>query len=166
MSAARKKAKKAGTRGPTGPRKTGRPCLLTPKRKQIILDGIRKGLTRRLAAMKAGVGESTVYEWMRTKPEFRQAIEDIEIEAAEKHLKNITDAGYGDWRASAWILQNRHREDFGKQVVEQRHTNADGSGPVEVQGRMSLDLTGLSPEQLRALAYPDEGDAEPAGETP
>lgn len=178
MSSPRKKAKKAGKSGTTG-RRMAR-TVLTKERRQRIVEGIEKGFTRSLAARYAGISESTLYKWLadgreRKTPaatELAEAVTRAELASIAKHVGNIENAGSGDWRASAWLLERRHRDEFGKTVVEQRHTNADGTGPVEVGGRVSVALDPsalavLSAEQLRALAYPDcDTDTDIAGDSP
>ena len=42
----------------------------------------------------------------------------------------VRDAGKRDWRAAAWLLERRHKEDFAK--PQQIEHSGPGGGPVEV----------------------------------
>lgn len=103
----------------------------TPERRDIIVDGVRNGLTYRLAAAKAGIHEDTVTDWKSKHPDFSERLLVAEAEAAQEALVRIGSASKDDWRAAAWILEHRHPNDYGKTVTENQHTGKDGEGPIE-----------------------------------
>lgn len=101
-----------------------RPSKLTPEVHQKIVDAIRNGNTRRIAAAVGGVGETTVYTWleMGAKPgarkqyrEFREAVYLAEASAVQTAVAAIRLAGVkGTWQAYAWWLERLHPGEFGR----------------------------------------------------
>lgn len=85
------------------------------------------------------------------------------IEAWEEVIPPRSEKRPGDWRAAGWRLAHRYPENFGKLVVENRHTNETGSGPVRVEG--APDLRGVTREKLAELAAWEDDPAN-AGATP
>jgi hypothetical protein len=89
------------------------------KYKQEIVDNICKwlsaGNTRRTAFTLAGIGESTFYDYLNNYPEFSEAIKRAEEQAIARNVQIINKAGQTSWQASAWWLERRCKEDFGKQ---------------------------------------------------
>ncbi|MDM7920622.1 MAG: hypothetical protein QUS12_15895, partial [Methanosarcina sp.] len=93
------------------------------------------------AAVAAGIDEKTFYNWMRKGEElksgiyfqFFQYIKECQAKAVELHLKLITKAANeGSWQASAWILERRHPEEFG------RRENVNVKAEVETQNNIPL----------------------------
>lgn len=117
----------------------GRPSKLTPEVQAKFLQGLKLGLTYRLAASFAGVGESTVHRWIaRGDTEidgpyraFRESIKEAEgVHAAQIMARIIKAADNGNWQASAWILERRYPDDFGRRVRQ----DVNHSGSVETTG--------------------------------
>lgn len=95
----------------------GRPTKLTSEREGAILDALREGNSRTVAARLAGVGEATLRDWMARYPRIRAAIEKAEAEAEVAHVANIAQAAKdGTWQASAWWLERRQHAAWGKRV--------------------------------------------------
>jgi len=95
---------------------TGRRTKLTPELQTRFCQGIRLGMTYRLACGYAGISETTFYRWLQEADqghtaqwEFREAIKASEAEGAAHSLAIINKAGKeGSWQASAWLLERRH----------------------------------------------------------
>lgn len=93
----------------------GRPTKLTSEREGAILDALREGNSRTVAARLAGVGEATLRDWMARYPRIRAAIEKAEAQAEVAHVANIAQAAKdGTWQASAWWLERRQHAAWGK----------------------------------------------------
>ena len=99
------------------PRKRREPrLLLDPKRKERYLAALRLGATQRLAAVAAGVGESTADKTLARAragdPKFKgwaEAVAEAEATSAIAALDTIRKAAAdGDWKAAAWLLERRH----------------------------------------------------------
>ena len=97
----------------------GRPSSYTDEVVEKVCEGIRLGLTYDLAAEYGGIGESTFYTWKKSFREFREAVTHASAHAAAVNMARINAAGQGgDWRASAWIMEHRFPEQYGRQIHE------------------------------------------------
>lgn len=92
--------------------KTTKPYKMTPERVAIILEGLANGMTQRDCAMLAGIHEDTLCGWKCNNSEFSEQMGQKAVEYKQKLLKRITDAGEKDWKASAWILEHKYKNDF------------------------------------------------------
>lgn len=80
-----------------------------------ICNLLKAGNTRRTSAIAGGISEETFYVWMKSKPEFSESVKKAEAEAEARNVAIINQAGKTSWQASAWWLERRRKEDFGKQ---------------------------------------------------
>ena len=96
---------------------------LTSQRMLVIEKSLRAGSTRKVAAAVVGVGESTFYDWMRAGASdegsklARQLVVVVEAAEGEAELRAaaINKAiDKGDWKAAAWWLERRRRQDWGR----------------------------------------------------
>lgn len=98
----------------------GRRTNCTPKNRKVILEHIRKGLPMKYAALMAGVGERTVYQWLSKaadKPrsvyaQFAQDLEHARAESVAALVARVAEAGETDWRAASWLLTRRAPAEF------------------------------------------------------
>lgn len=112
----------------TVPQKRGPRRSYTPETIDRLCEAIRLGSTVKLACQYAGIALSTFYQWLNTKPEFRERIEEAEGVSAIAALAVIQRAARdGDWRASAWLLERRH--DYAARVAH----GGDPDRPLEVR---------------------------------
>lgn len=108
----------------------GRPTKYTPETVKKILEAIKLGVAYVDAANYAGVGLATFNEWRDRYPEFAEAVEAAAGAAVTACMAKIQKAATeGSWQASAWILERRHPDRYGRTRVEL--TGAEG-GPVAV----------------------------------
>jgi hypothetical protein len=106
------------------------------------------------AAAYAGVQKATIYNWMRRgRDELRRvdngpgrkvkkaeelhvdllyAVEYAQAEAAQRDLQNVSFAAdyLGDWRASAWRMERRYPEQWGRREHQTVQHEGSGGGPV------------------------------------
>jgi transposase len=96
---------------------------LTPQLQEQIGNNITLGMPLKFAAEAAGITEQTFYNWLKkgeteTKGQFYEFAEHVKAckaKAVQLHLKLITKAATeGTWQASAWILERRFPEEFGR----------------------------------------------------
>ena len=94
----------------------GRPTKLTPETQKRFIDGLRLGLTYKLAASYAGIDISTFHLWMQKGreqsegiySEFSDAVKAAEGMCAAQHMGRIMKAAEGgQWESSAWVMERR-----------------------------------------------------------
>ena len=93
-----------------GKGKGGRKSLCTPERIDQISNGIKLGMTKKLAAQSAGIAVGTYWRWLKEegKPydELRDAVKRAEAAGAATLLAKIHKAAQdGAWQPAAWILE-------------------------------------------------------------
>lgn len=109
------------------PHPIGRPPKLTPEMIEQICDLLIQGSSIASAAMLTGISESTIYRWLTMgKAEgadsiyvelvarVSEAIESSEFELLQR--MRIAGSKPEHWRATAWMLERRFPEKFGKNV--------------------------------------------------
>lgn len=103
-----------------------RPTKYAPEVVERICEAIRMGATYELAAGYGGVHYDTLRTWTRTKPAFFEALKAAEAEAAVGWLSKIEAASDESWQAAAWKLERRYPQNYGRTVIDQKH-----SGKIE-----------------------------------
>ena len=67
----------------------------------------------------------------RIYQDFYFELERAEAKAMKKHIKNITRAGIEDWRASAWYLERRDPDNWGRR--DRVHLDNNHSGTIQTK---------------------------------
>ena len=99
---------------------TGRPTKRTQQAMERITEAIREGATLGLAAAIGGIHYDTFNEWRKAFSDFSEMVDQAVAESAIFHLRNVNVHSAEDWRASAWILEHRFPDEFGKSVQQQQ----------------------------------------------
>jgi len=126
----------------------GRRTKLTEERIEKIIRFIKIGTPIKEACIAVGISEQTYYNWKNRGEtaksgkylEFFESIKKAECESIVRDLTNIEKKAQEDWKASAWRLERRHPQLFGKR----EHVDAD----VRLSGH----------DVLRKLVQSDEED--------
>lgn len=120
------------------PHPIGRPPKLTTLMIEQICDLLISGQSIATAAMISGVSESTIYRWLaigrgdgaeeihiELVNRVQEAIECSEFEL----LQNLRMAAENkeNWRVSAWLLERRFPEKYGKRLVIQANEQINHS---------------------------------------
>lgn len=93
----------------------GRPRALDAEKKTRILDYLTRGLSRFDAAARVHVVHTTIANEAERDPEFLASLKDAEIDCKLFHLDKIRNAKRDTpWQASAWFLERKWPEEFGK----------------------------------------------------
>ena len=119
---------------------------MTPEVKQRLIEGIRLGLSNKLAAQYAGISERTFYYWLEQardgdneKLQLLQDIKRAEAQSAAHALATIKKAAQeGTWTAAAWMLERRHgyrREPIEPEVIPESEQLGD---PNTKEGRAQI----------------------------
>lgn len=61
----------------------------TPARVRAIIEAKANGDTNEVAAIKGGISESQFYDWLRTKPEFSEAVKKAEREYERWEMQDL-----------------------------------------------------------------------------
>lgn len=119
-----------------GRRGVGRPTRLTPRVQQAIVDAVAAGNFLEVAFRFGGISRKTGFEWLKRGAdddalgqesiwtEFRDAVLAAESRAEIMALGFVRQAMVGDWKAAAWYLERKHRERWGRTVMESEETGS------------------------------------------
>lgn len=104
-----------------------RPSKYTPEVVERITHAIALGATYELAAAYGGISYELFRQWREKHVAFLAAIKEAEGKAVVGWLEKIEQAADdGAWQASAWKLERRYPQEYGRTVIDQKH-----SGQVE-----------------------------------
>jgi transposase len=114
----------------------GRPTKLTPDIQVKIVDALKMGNYIETAAALAGINKTSIYEWLKRgarelervennpnarirKEEepfvkFSNAVQKAQAESEQRDLLIIAKAGQTDWKASAWRLERKYPQRWGR----------------------------------------------------
>lgn len=137
----------------------GRPSIYTAELADTICKALSEGKSLRSICRDEGMPtEATVRMWASDDREgfysqYTRA-RDIGLDCVAEEVFEIADDGSDHQRdrlrfdARRWYLSKLAPKRYGDKIT-QEHTGADG-GPIQSQA--TVDVTGLTPEQLQALA--------------
>tara|TARA_R110000823_G_scaffold83274_4_gene187994 strand:+ start:1208 stop:1651 length:444 start_codon:yes stop_codon:yes gene_type:complete len=119
---------------------------LTDETQAKFSEGIRLGMTYKLAAAYCGISEAVVYKWKREaeagherQMEFVKAIKGAEGVNAAKALACIERAAQdGSWQAAAWILERRHEYRRESVIIEPQVDLEEVVDPTTKEGREAI----------------------------
>ncbi len=143
------------------PNPEGRPPKLTDEVERIICETVRAGASIEAAALRSGVGLTTIHDWRRRgaglsdRPKTPRLVQfvtafDQAMADAEMRLVGYIDAAAKggnfspQWNGAAWLLKNRHPERYSDKT-EVKH-----SGAVERPAERP-DLSRYTDEELAQL---------------
>jgi hypothetical protein len=131
--------------------RTGRPEKLSAAVQARIVDAISAGASREKAAQAAGVSRSTLQSWLARGQEpkapvpfqkFVEAFREAEVAAYLASIESIRQAAdRGEWRAAAFMLERRHRDEFARNPPER-------SDQSESEGHAHHDFSALTDNEL------------------
>lgn len=117
-----------------------------PETRRKIIQALEAGNYRKTAAALAGVDESTFYKWMKRGEkaksgkyfQFVQSVKRAEEKAKAYHLQQIRKASEnGSWQASAWYLERKHPQEWGRR--QQIDMDANLKADVTTEGTVTID---------------------------
>ena len=148
----------------------GRPTVMTDLAVERLLTSVRGGNFLEVAIKYAGLGKSTVYDWIaqgRKATEgpffdFVKNLDDALAEAETTAVEQLINHGRVDYRAVTFYLERRHAARWGaKQQVK-----------IEVESELERTLDRIASklpaevfrQVLEAIADPEDGDESPPGD--
>ena len=110
----------------------GRPTCLTSEVQTLLVRALTLGVTKKTACQYAGITPATLCNWANRaeegeSPYFElfEALEKAEAESVIRAMSQIENAAKeGTWQAAAWRLERTHPTEYGRQIVEQKHSGA------------------------------------------
>jgi hypothetical protein len=125
-----------------------RPTKLTPEVQKQICEAIRHGATFDAAAQSAGVAYETFNEWRKDTRikfvKFSEAVKRAEADGQLDLLERIETAGKNDWRSAAWVLEHRHKKDFGAAVDVTSKGEKLGADDTDTKAEILRKLDGIA----------------------
>jgi hypothetical protein len=120
------------------------PIVLDDLRTKRILDALRSGHSRRMAAAAGGVSHTSLQIWYSKgrngDPKyvsFFARMRDAEYQAANQMIEIVWKAARTDPKYATWWLERRLPEDYGKQDGP-RAEDADADVETEAAGDLAL----------------------------
>jgi hypothetical protein len=110
----------------------GRPRALTDDKKRQVLAFIAGGGSRKKAAAYVAVSVTTLADEAKRDAEFADHLEQAEATCYFRHLQNVAQAGAKDWKASAFLLERKWPEEFGKTTTTQVNEIPSAAPPPRI----------------------------------
>jgi hypothetical protein len=129
-----------------------------------MVEAIEAGNYASTAAESVGIGESTHYRWMKQGEEgiepyrgYWEAIKKAEAQAEMSAVQNIQTHAAENWTASAWYLERKFPDKWGrKDKLTQEISGKDGK-PIEIDSKsLVLAMLGHAPAQIEDAEIVDE----------
>ena len=140
---------------PTPKHPSGRPTKFRPEVCERVVELMAEGRSLDGCAALLGVHPDSLYEWQRVHPEFSGAVRAGRAAATtfwEGRLLDIAKGGSGNAQAIQWALRNRSRAAAGWDHAHSKvELSGPDGGPVQQQVARTLDLTGLTDEELGVM---------------
>lgn len=125
----------------------GRPTKFSKATADRILLALRAGNYAETAAAFAGIDKTTFYDWLKKGAaqskgqlsEFSHAVEKAMAEAEMRDLSNIgAAAGRGEWQASAWRLERKFPDRWGRRTKIEAEVGGKDGKPIEIASWLDL----------------------------
>jgi hypothetical protein len=152
---------------------TGRPRSFNAFRVRGILTAIRDGTPKTVAARSYGIDPATWIEWLEQFPklahlaERAEALGCVSLVRAVRNGKDIK--GQPDWKASAWLLERRHKDHFAAPKASETTVNVNSTTNVLAVDPAALAVLSAAYAQARAGQLPAPHSQQalpPAGDAP
>lgn len=99
-----------------------RPSKLTSETASVIIDALREGMYREVAARLAGIHRDTLYGWLERGhageapyADFAEAVDKAEAESELETIR-LVKTGMEGWQSKAWLAERRWPSRWGGRV--------------------------------------------------
>lgn len=122
---------------------------ITEEMQKRICECIAEGMTNKLA-VEGLVDEATFYRYINKGAEdiengkntvysnFYKSVKTAEKEFAAYHLKNIEKASEYTWQASAWALERRFPNEYGRRTATVEVSGTPNGEPIKTEGVVQI----------------------------
>jgi transposase len=119
---------------------------MSDERKEIVLKGLRLGLSYEVAASYAEISLSCLKIWRKSDEEFgaQCATARAQLEATMLARIEIASQEPKTWQAAAWKLERLWPDQYGRST--RLEVTGKGGGPIE-----HMDVSKMSTEELRKI---------------
>lgn len=168
------KPKKKGAK----PKKTGRPSKMTPEVVATICETIKMGCTHQAAALRAGISEATLFNWLgrgkrSTHGCYKDFLEQVQRARAdgEFQLAQLVRAGGPEGKGAQWMLDRRWRDTYGRRAAELARTEAEvrklqaEADKAEAEAQLARDQSKLLGQGMTVDLTDDDDEDLTAGVT-
>lgn len=142
----------------------GRPTKYTEERAEAILAAMATGIGKEVAARSEGVCIDTLNNWAKRRPNFSALLDIADARFERSHAARVGAASAGptpgDWKVSAWILERKYHERWGRKQTVDSTVSGPAGGPVQTETTIVFKRVGAP-----ASAEADD-DEEPGDTTP
>lgn len=121
-----------------------------------LLDLISQGNFKTVAARACGITSETLSQWEKHKPGFSEAIRVAEAEAEAGNVKNIYNASQSQWTASAWFLERKSPERWGKKEEHKISGHLLNGSPDDIE-KAVIEMYKENPEIWERVKQEVEG---------
>ena len=125
-------------------RSRGRPATITPAVVEEIAGRIALGLTHEQAASLSGVKLPAWTKALERHPEFVEVVKDRSAEYVESALHSIR-AGARGWQGAAWILERRHKAQFGRADIHVEASATAGAINFTIPEKLLEEIASMPP---------------------
>lgn len=112
---------------------SARASKLTPAVQQKLTDALAEGASLTTAANRAGIHRDTIYAWLlrgrgpgapKLYARFAEAYDAAVNTRKESLIQRVEEgrliSGDPDWKASAWLLERLHPDEFGRNALNEK----------------------------------------------
>lgn len=118
-----------------------------------VIRGIASGLTNRDACALAGIKENTFYVRRAKDKDFDDAVKAALIQFKLKHITTI--ARDPSWQSSAWLLERKFRDEFGRNITITPQEQDSDDKKVDYNRLSASELELLLELERKAAGEPD-----------
>lgn len=133
--------------------KRGRPSKFTEETKAKVVQALRGGNYRNVAAQYAGISHATLRNWLKNGqdpenyPDYAEFLEQVEKAEADGEVASLAlirrAASDGNWNAASWMLERKSPERWGKRDMTKIELSGPDGGAIDVNTSLGIDTTSI-----------------------
>ena len=104
-----------------------------------VIQAISSGLKKKDAIEIAGISETAFFDRQKDDADFSELVKKAELAFKLRHIKNIEQKAEDNWQCSAWLLERKFKDEFGKEQKVEHHFNPIKDINITENGRPRLE---------------------------